>query len=129
MPFFEGASEISIRQPVFNEVGRDQVNNHYHVIQEEKQYTIYDEFRTIRLGDVEMIQKLGDVTFRKQGGVLRTTFTATVHSGQGSKCTVLSYSGPDAEEQWERDFRQISGLQCVQNIPGDSPELATEIHK
>ncbi|KAG7096306.1 hypothetical protein E1B28_003752 [Marasmius oreades] len=123
MKNFQAASGISMQTAIFNDIGGNQITNHY-TIREERERNIYDEFRSIRLGDVEMIRELGDVTFRKfngfRGDVVMSTFTAVVHSGQGSKCTVLSYSGPDAEEEWERDFRQVSGLRCV-NTPGISP--------
>ncbi|KAG7096310.1 hypothetical protein E1B28_003755 [Marasmius oreades] len=123
MSYFQGASGTSMQTAIFNEIGGNQITNNY-TFRKERERNIYDEFRHIRLGDVEMIRELGDVTFRKfndfRGDVVISTFTAVVHSGQGSSCTVLSYSGPDAEEQWERDFRQVSGLRCV-DIPGDSP--------
>ncbi|KAG7096327.1 hypothetical protein E1B28_003771 [Marasmius oreades] len=115
MKNFQAASGISMQTAVFNEIGGNQITNNY-TVREERERNIYDEFRYIRLGDVEMIRELGNVTFRKLDefqGVVRSTFTAIVHCSQGSKCTVLSYSGPDAE-QWERDFRQVSGLRNTQ---------------
>ncbi|KAG7096262.1 hypothetical protein E1B28_003710 [Marasmius oreades] len=101
---FQGASSISMQTAVFNEIGGNQITNHYAVQQRER--TIYDEFKYILLGDVEMIQELGEIETQYGLGwnkeapvrVVKMVSSALVHCGQGSKCMVLSYSGPAAEE-------------------------------
>ncbi|KAG7096264.1 hypothetical protein E1B28_003712 [Marasmius oreades] len=104
MKNFQEASGISMQTAIFNEIGGNQITNHY-TIREERDRNIYDEFRHIRLGDVEMIRELTLGKYNRGG-----LFTAMVHCGQGYKCTVLSYSGPNAKAEWERDFREVTGL-------------------
>ncbi|KAG7097988.1 hypothetical protein E1B28_005296 [Marasmius oreades] len=127
MNAFQEASHVTIRNATFNEVGGNQTNNYYttRAIQE-RERTIYDEFTYVKLGNVYIIEDIHrracarwsqgegrreETRFRAE----RTICTAEI-DGKPGRFTAMSYTGPEATEAWEEDFRHFSQARWVHDF-------------
>ncbi|KAG7097976.1 hypothetical protein E1B28_005285 [Marasmius oreades] len=128
---FSNASGCNFHTVTINDVKGNQINNNYNqIIHQERKRTIYDEFYNIKLGAIHHLRDVyhenyprrWDVGIREwwEEGRLRvnrTICTAEIHSdSSGSKFTVVSYNGPEANQAWEEDFRWSLQSRNAQNM-------------
>uniref|UniRef100_A0A0W0G3P3 DUF6593 domain-containing protein n=1 Tax=Moniliophthora roreri TaxID=221103 RepID=A0A0W0G3P3_MONRR len=131
-------SQFSVRgKPTFNNVHGDQVNNHttitaavVHMRGDDTtvaKYTVSDEFEYVKRGHVIGMKELGSIDLsecdwhQKNGkcvGKLRksarkTISTVEIHPDRQSKFTAITYEGKDAQEAWEKDFKQFLHARLV----------------
>ncbi|KAG7097836.1 hypothetical protein E1B28_005154 [Marasmius oreades] len=121
MSFFQEACGVSIGQGTFNAVTGNQTNHIYNGMVQQKKHTIYDEFYEIKLGGVHRIRDIHcenyprrwDIGIRewyeeRRLRVDRTICAAEIRGEQGSRFTVVSYSGPEKDKAWKEDFQLVS---------------------
>ncbi|ESK82433.1 hypothetical protein Moror_8582 [Moniliophthora roreri MCA 2997] len=113
----------------FNNANGDQVNYNHTTIthihgDDEKvtECTIFSQFENVKRGYVIGMKELGSVdlsewdwhwqngelVWRRPKSARKTISTIQVHPDQQSKFTAIAYEGEDAQEAWEKDFKQFS---------------------
>ncbi|KAI3619515.1 hypothetical protein WG66_011233 [Moniliophthora roreri] len=113
----------------FNNANGDQVNyNHTtitHIHGDDEKVTeckIFSQFENVKRGYVIGMKELGSVdlsewdwhwqngelVWRRPKSARKTISTIQVHPDQQSKFTAIAYEGEDAQEAWEKDFKQFS---------------------
>ncbi|KAF9262801.1 hypothetical protein L218DRAFT_1000365 [Marasmius fiardii PR-910] len=123
-----GTSGVSVTGDIANIVhGNQIINYNTHIAQQkekEKEPTLYNQFRKIRLGDIRIIQDIcqnvNEWCWSAERGWHRTLkFKETISiakvfckAAKDSEFTVVSYDGPGAAQKWEDDFR------CVARVRG-----------
>ncbi|KAF9262794.1 hypothetical protein L218DRAFT_988058 [Marasmius fiardii PR-910] len=128
-----GTSGVSVEGDMANIVhGNQTINYNTHgIVQqkaEEKEPTLYDQFRKIRLGDIYIVQ---DICYRDDYGqcwlaesqyrTLKFRETISIakiycKAAKDLKFTVVSYNGPRAAEKWEEDFRRVARVRGAQTM-------------
>ncbi|KAF9262795.1 hypothetical protein L218DRAFT_1000361 [Marasmius fiardii PR-910] len=130
---FVGASVVSVEGDIANIVhGNQTIIYNTRITQrkgKEKELTLYDEFRKIKLGDIWILR---DICHRDvydwywesdefKRGRLRHEETTSIakiccKALKDSKFTVVSYNGPHASEKWDEDFCRFSRVRDTKTM-------------
>ncbi|KAI3613054.1 hypothetical protein WG66_001556 [Moniliophthora roreri] len=127
MPFIQECSDFELHNNHITVVEGSQYNNtqiiHNNQVQvvrqERRKLTIWDEFRRIRMGDIKLIEELGDSNVwvhdhenKNKWKVARRIMSIARVYGSNTDTEFLcaKYSGPGAFKAFKRDFDEYSAI-------------------
>uniref|UniRef100_A0A0W0GD04 Uncharacterized protein n=1 Tax=Moniliophthora roreri TaxID=221103 RepID=A0A0W0GD04_MONRR len=116
MAFLQGSSNAAIVGGQFTNIQGSQYNtNVYPPIHQERESTIWNDYRRVRTGDIYVTEVVGESAFKRSVNdcrrvVARRCISLARVEGKDKEFLYVAYDGPDAFKAFEMDFEQFSSV-------------------
>ncbi|KAI3606077.1 hypothetical protein WG66_004005 [Moniliophthora roreri] len=122
MEFLRGSSNNTFSGGQFNNIqGSQHTTNIYQSVRQEKEFTIWDDYRRVRTGDTYVTGVIGESTVKREGKkdrrrvIARRTISLARLEGKDKEFLHVAYDGPDAFKAFEMDFERFSSVNINRN--------------